>query len=129
MKCIRMWRRIMVKNILLVALGGAVGSACRYLVTRVVDITAFPIATLAVNLLGCLLVGFLVGIMDRNFMPQEFKLLLISGFCGGFTTFSTFANESFAMMKAGDLLLSGLYIGVSVIFGILAVWFGLQLAK
>ncbi|MDD7456804.1 MAG: fluoride efflux transporter CrcB [Bacteroidales bacterium] len=119
----------MVKNILLVALGGAVGSACRYLVTRVVDITAFPIATLAVNLLGCLLVGFLVGIMDRNFMPQEFKLLLISGFCGGFTTFSTFANESFAMMKAGDLLLSGLYIGVSVIFGILAVWFGLQLAK
>lgn len=124
-----MWRRIMVKNILLVALGGAVGSACRYLVTRVVDITAFPIATLAVNLLGCLLVGFLVGIMDRNFMPQEFKLLLISGFCGGFTTFSTFANESFAMMKAGDLLLSGLYIGVSVIFGILAVWFGLQLAK
>ena len=129
MKCIRMWRRIMVKNILLVALGGAVGSACRYLVTRVVDITAFPIATLAVNLLGCLLVGFLVGIMDRNFMPQQFKLLLISGFCGGFTTFSTFANESFAMMKAGDLLLSGLYIGVSVIFGILAVWFGLQLAK
>lgn len=119
----------MIKNILLVALGGAAGSACRYLVGRVVNITDFPIATLAVNLLGCMLIGFLVGIIDRNFLSPEFKLLLISGFCGGFTTFSTFANESLAMIKAGDLLLSGLYIGISVILGILAVWLGLQLAK
>lgn len=119
----------MIKNILLVALGGAVGSACRYLVARVINMTSFPVATLVVNLLGCMLIGFLIGIMNRNYMPPEFKLLLITGFCGGFTTFSTFANESFAMMKAGDLLLSVLYVGVSVILGILAVWLGLQLSK
>lgn len=119
----------MIKDILLVALGGALGSVCRYLVARIVDIAAFPLATLAVNLLGCVLIGFLVGILDRNLLAPEFKLLLITGYCGGFTTFSTFANESFTMLKAGDLLLLGLYVGISVIFGIVAVWLGLQLAK
>jgi CrcB protein len=61
-------------------------------------------------------------------LPPEMKLLLVTGFCGGFTTFSTFANESYSMMKAGGVLMTALYVGASVIIGILAVWGGMMLS-
>ena len=116
----------MVQNILLVALGGAVGSACRYLISTL-NSTSYPWGTFAVNILGSLLIGLLVGFVNKGSLSTEMKLLLVTGFCGGFTTFSTFANESFGMMKAGDVLLSALYIGASVVAGVLAVWTGLKL--
>ena len=117
----------MIRNILLIALGGAAGSVCRYLFSWI-NSTAYPWGTFMVNILGSLLIGLLIGMVNRGAMSPEMKLLLVTGFCGGFTTFSTFANESLGMMKAGDVLLSALYIGASVVIGILAVWAGMKLS-
>ncbi|MBR3531650.1 MAG: fluoride efflux transporter CrcB [Bacteroidaceae bacterium] len=116
------------RNILLVALGGAVGSVCRYLISKL-SLGTFPWGTLTVNILGSLLIGLLTGLMLRGSISPEMKLLLVTGFCGGFTTFSTFANESFSMMRTGDVLLSALYIGVSVVVGVLAVYAGMHWAE
>ena len=117
----------MIRNLLLVALGGAAGSVLRYLLSNIN--TSFPWGTFAVNVLGSFLIGLLVGLMSKGVLSPEMKLLLVTGFCGGFTTFSTFANESFSMMKAGDVLLTALYVGASVIIGILAVWGGMTLSN
>ena len=117
----------MIRNLLLVALGGAGGSVLRYLLSNIN--TSFPWGTFAVNVLGSFLIGLLVGLMSKGVLSPEMKLLLVTGFCGGFTTFSTFANESFSMMKAGDVLLTALYVGASVIIGILAVWGGMMLSN
>ena len=116
------------RNIFLVALGGAIGSVCRYLISKL-SVGTFPWGTLTVNILGSLLIGLLTGLMLRDSVSPEMKLLLVTGFCGGFTTFSTFANESFGMMKAGDVLQMALYVGVSVVIGILAVWGGMALSN
>ena len=113
----------MLNDVLLVALGGALGSVCRYLLSGW-NVESFPFGTFVVNIVGSLLIGFLVGWVNRGVLVPEMKLLLVTGFCGGFTTFSTFANESFAMLKVGDALLSALYVALSVFLGILAVWLG-----
>lgn len=118
----------MVRNLVFVALGGALGAVCRYLLSRLTD-TSFPWGTLTVNLLGSFLIGFLAGFVNRGLLSPEMKLLLVTGFCGGFTTFSTFANESFAMLKMGDAMLMALYVGVSVALGIVAVYIGLMLSN
>ena len=117
----------MIRNLLLVALGGAVGSVLRYLISSIN--TSFPWGTFTVNVLGSLLIGLLVGFVSKGLLSPEMKLLLVTGLCGGFTTFSTFANESFSMMKAGDVLLTALYVGASVVIGILAVWGGMMLSN
>ena len=117
----------MIRNILLVALGGAVGSVCRYLLSGL-NMASWPWGTFAVNILGSLIIGLLVGLVSKGIISPEMKLLLVTGFCGGFTTFSTFANESFGMMKAGDVLITAIYIGASIVVGILAVWGGLALS-
>lgn len=118
----------MIRNVLLVALGGAVGSIGRYLISRMVE-SSFPWTTFTVNILGSLFIGLFVGMADKGNVSPEMKLLLVTGFCGGFTTFSTFSNESFNMMKVGDVLQTALYVGASVIIGILAVWVGMYLSK
>lgn len=124
----------MLKNILLVALGGAAGSVARYLLSKAIQdtaATAFPWGTMAVNVAGCLLIGLLYGLAsgDGTRLGADLKLMLTVGFCGGFTTFSTFANESLTLAKTGDALLSAAYIGSSVALGIIAVAAGAQLAK
>ena len=124
----------MLKNILLVALGGAAGSVARYLLSKAIQdtaATAFPWGTMAVNMAGCLLIGLLYGLSsgDGARLGADLKLMLTVGFCGGFTTFSTFANESLTLAKTGDALLSAAYIGSSVALGVLAVMAGAQLAK
>lgn len=124
----------MLKNILLVALGGAAGSVARYLLSKAIQdtaATAFPWGTMAVNVAGCLLIGLLYGLAsgDGTRLGADLKLMLTVGFCGGFTTFSTFANESLTLAKTGDALLSAAYIGSSVALGVLAVAAGAQLAK
>lgn len=117
----------MLRNILLVAIGGAIGSVCRYLLSGI-NVASWPWGTFAVNILGSLFIGLLVGLVSKGIVSPEIKLLFVTGFCGGFTTFSTFANESFSMMKAGDALQMALYLAASVVIGILAVWLGMNVS-
>jgi CrcB protein len=120
---------MMIKNILLVGFGGAVGSIGRYLVQKYVNEWhphPFPFATLLVNLSGCFLIGLCYGFMEKgDVLTPEWRLLLTTGLCGGFTTFSSFAYENVTLLKTGDFGYLGLYIAASVILGIAAVFGGI----
>ncbi len=121
------------KSILLVAIGGAVGSVCRFLCQKYsseVYPHAFPLGTFIVNISGCLLIGLLFGAMEKgSLLNPEWRLLLVTGFCGGFTTFSSFAAENIQLLKSGQVLLFALYTAGSVVLGILATWCGIALVK
>lgn len=124
----------MIKDILLVAAGGAAGSVARYLLSRALHDTplgSFPVGTMTANILGCLAIGLVCGLSAGANPPvgHSLKLLLTVGFCGGFTTFSTFMNESLTLCKAGDALLAAVYIGASVALGLAAVAGGLLISK
>lgn len=120
----------MLKAILLVGIGGAAGSALRYLTGiwagRWLE-GGLPLGTFTVNLVGCLLAGFLSGLLAGR-GQRELHLLLITGFCGGYTTFSSFSLESFSLLQQGSL--SGLvYMAASLLLGLAGVFLGLQLAR
>lgn len=123
----------MLKTILYIAIGGAIGSVLRYLTSVLVNKywnNNFPIATFITNVLGCLLIGFLIGILEKNNIANSnLKWFLITGFCGGFTTFSTFGYENFNLFQAQNSAIAFLYIGTSIFLGIMAVWLGLFLSK
>lgn len=122
----------MVKNILLVGLGSFVGGVLRYLISLLLrpSMGGFPWGTFVVNIVGCLLIGALWGAMGRwpNF-SSRISLLIGMGFCGGFTTFSTFSKESLALLQAGSYGLFSAYVFGSIAVGILAVTLGFMLAK
>lgn len=115
------------------ALGGACGSVARYLLSKLVQDNAlsnFPFGTMTVNILGCLLIGMVYGLAENNIcISPALKLLLTVGFCGGFTTFSTFMNESLSLLRADSAAMMALYVGGSVALGLLAVFAGLQIIK
>ena len=86
--------------------------------------------TLAVNIIGSFLIGFMLGIfMNSNLLHTNLKLFLVVGFCGGFTTFSSFTNENFLLLQNGQYLTALIYIGGSIIIGILAVFAGFLIAN
>ncbi|HJS01076.1 MAG TPA: fluoride efflux transporter CrcB [Flavobacterium sp.] len=123
----------MLKNLLFIALGGGIGSVLRYLcnifINKIYPNKAY-IATLFVNIIGCFIIGLLVGYFQKNQTENEaFKLLLITGLCGGFTTFSTFGLENFNLLQSQNYLLTLLYIMLSVILGITFVGIGIYLTK
>lgn len=121
------------KDILIVGLGGGVGSVARFLCQRSVSAWyphAFPFGTLIVNFLGCFLIGLLLGLMEKgSIVKPEMRLLLVTGFCGGFTTFSAFAAENIQLLRDGRLLYFTIYTVGSVVLGILAAFAGLSLVK
>ena len=118
----------------IIAAGGAVGALARYgmggLVQQAFKTASFPAGTLAVNLTGCLLIGFGGGLIEtRQFVTPELRAFIFIGFLGSFTTFSTCGRESFNLARDGQWLLAAANIGVSVIVGLAAVLGGSMLAK
>ena len=117
---------------ILVGLGGGMGSIFRYLTSMFINRYfpgIFPFATLGVNLLGCFALGLLTGIFARQGWSQGLHFLFVVGFCGGYTTFSTFAIENISLLQSSQPLLAIAYIGASVVVGLLAVWSGFYLMK
>jgi len=123
----------MIKNILLVGLGGAAGSILRFLCQKwITSITSlsFPLGTFLVNITGCFLIGLFFSYGTKHeYFSYNMQLLLMTGLCGGFTTFSAFTLESMGLIKEDKTGLFLLYIGGSVILGLLATWFGIKIAR
>ena len=123
----------MMRAIILVGIGGGIGSILRYLTAVFVNKyfqPSFPWATFATNILGCLIIGLLLGFFERHQLTNpDLKYLFITGFCGGYTTFSTFSAENINLFQSGNTFIAFLYIAASVLIGLLAVWFGLALTK
>lgn len=123
----------MLKPLLLVGLGGGIGSMLRYLTSAFANKyfpSIFPWGTFVVNVLGCLLIGILLGIFERQALANpNLKFLFITGFCGGYTTFSTFAAENLELYQSGNILTLVFYITTSVLIGVLAVWLGMEIIR
>ncbi|MAP99487.1 MAG: fluoride efflux transporter CrcB [Flavobacteriaceae bacterium] len=118
------------KSFLLVFLGGGLGSGLRYIITITINqySKVLPFGTFTVNMLGCLLIGMILGYAQKeNTLSSNQTLLLVTGFCGGFTTFSAFANENLELIKNGEIFNLSLYTIGSVLIGILAVLTGYYL--
>ncbi|MCB0569306.1 MAG: fluoride efflux transporter CrcB [Phaeodactylibacter sp.] len=113
----------------LVFLGGGLGSICRYGIAHLMSTWRlhFPLATLTANVVSCLLLGILAGLSLRELMPEHYKYLLMVGFCGGFSTFSTFTNENFALFQSGHAGLAMLNIGGSLLLCLACVFIGIRL--
>lgn len=118
----------MIKNLLIIGTGGFLGSIARYLVSQLnltISFHSIPVGTLTVNVAGSFLIGFLTGIAEKSMiLTPEWRLFLMVGLCGGFTTFSAFANENLMLIHNGQGLAVLLYTGLSIFFGFLAVYLG-----
>ncbi len=115
-------------TLVLVALGGALGSVLRYLIGGAVQHLSqrgFPIGTLSVNVLGCLLIGILARLFLNDQTAAPMRALLIVGFCGGFTTFSAFSHETVVLIEGGDYGRAGAYILLSVSLCVAATFAGI----
>lgn len=120
----------MIRSMFIVALGGAVGSSLRMAVSRLVDTFAvghFPYPTMTVNVVGCLMIGIFYGLSMRGSIGGDnIKMLLTTGFCGGF---STFCNENLTLLRNGHPITALLYAGASLAVGLIAVALGYWLAE
>ena len=123
----------MIKTLLLVGTGGFLGSVSRFLASRWVQNifpSAFPFGTFLVNISGCFLIGLIYGLSEKSpLLTSGWKLFLVIGFCGGFTTFSPFANENLALLRSGEFFHCFIYTGLSVFLGIAATFFGVLITK
>ncbi|HTH51437.1 MAG TPA: fluoride efflux transporter CrcB [Pyrinomonadaceae bacterium] len=121
------------RNVLLVALGSMLGGVARYICSLQIAeryVTEFPYGTFVVNLVGCFLVGCFYGLAERfEWFSPDLRLMLTVGFCGGFTTFSSFAYENVRLLQERDYTTFGSYALLSVVIGLLAAFAGLSLSK
>jgi len=123
----------MIKTLLLVGAGGFLGSILRFLTSRFMQEnipSAFPFGTFLVNIAGCFLIGLIYGISEKSsLLTTGWKMFLAVGFCGGFTTFSTFTNENLALLRDGEFFYFFLYTGLSLFLGIAATFLGVLITK
>ena len=123
----------MLKSLFFVGLGSCVGGMARYLLSRFVQqgsLSTFPFGTMAVNILGCLAIGIFYALFEQQNLTNTYlKLFLTVGFCGGFTTFSTFVNENYLMVKDGNFFSFVLYMGGSVFLGFIMLYLGYWLIR
>lgn len=121
------------KTLIFVGIGGAIGSILRYLTGiyfQKMDTGNFPLATFIANAIGCLLIGLFMGYLTKNnLVDSQLKWFLVTGFCGGFTTFSTFGFENIQLLQQQQYLLALTYTLVSVFVGITAVFLGLWFTR
>jgi CrcB protein len=120
--------------VLLVGVGGFLGAVSRYLlggwVHNVLRRPWWPYGTFAVNIVGCLLIGFVVGVGDgRNALSAQSRAFILIGFLGGFTTFSAFGYETYALVRQGQMLGALVNVGAQVVLGLAAVWAGHTIAQ
>lgn len=120
------------KIILAIGAGSFIGGVLRYLLSKMVQtkiLTTFPFGTLAVNIIGCFLIGVIFGLTDRGSFTQEWRLFLATGLLGGFTTFSAFSIETFSLFRDGQFFYATAYISSSVVVGIIATFIGFAIIK
>lgn len=118
---------------LIAGAGGFVGTCGRFLIGKWSSGMyhgAFPMGTFLVNIIGCFIIGLLFGLLEKaHVMTPGENVLLITGFCGGFTTFSSFADDMWVLINKGDWATFGIYLATSVILGVLLVWAGRALVR
>jgi len=123
----------MFKTILLIGSGGFVGSVARYYISKIIQdssFTSFPTGTLSINIIGSLIIGFFLGLaLKHPSFTVEWRMILMVGFCGGFTTFSTFTSENLKLIQDGQFFYVFLYTGLSVFLGFSAVYLGYIISK
>lgn len=123
----------MVKSLLIVGIGGFIGTVARFVVARYFQYnvsSVFPWSTFIVNIAGCLLIGLIYGITEKGeFLSSDIRLFLTVGICGGFTTFSTFSNDSFLLVQEQEWFRLALYTSLSVFLGLMAVYLGRMMVK
>ncbi|HLK28829.1 MAG TPA: fluoride efflux transporter CrcB [Puia sp.] len=120
------------KLILIIAAGSGIGGVMRYGMQSFIYKLypfSFPLGTFLVNIIGCFLIGIFFALAEKNILTSETRLFLITGICGGFTTFSTFSYDNIALLKQGNFLYFFLYAIGSVVLGILATYLGILLIK
>ena len=121
------------KECMMVFVGSGIGGVLRYLLSAAVQrnfsMGNYPLGTMVVNMAGCLLIGLLSGLVAKGIVDNNCRLLLVVGLCGGFTTFSTFANENLQLMRGMSCTTSALYIILSIVLGITFAWLGNMISK
>jgi CrcB protein len=123
----------MIEKVLIVGLGSFFGGGLRFLISQMIKKyieRPFPLATFVINLLGCLLIGMFYAIFEEENPISNNKLIFLTvGFCGGFTTFSTFIDESLTILRVSNMFKMSIYIGASIVGGMLMVYLGRFIIK
>lgn len=123
----------MLKNFLIVGIGSFFGGGLRYLTQLLIvrhTSATFPYGTFAVNIIGSFIIGIIFGLsLKSTLISNQVKLLLATGFCGGFTTFSSFSLDNYGLLRDGEYLIFSLYFGLTLILGLFAAYSGIYLIK